>query len=66
MANPVKLNLDDVAQLKQGGLRNSGNGDNESNDGNVLKSQVVVPSQDDIEKVVLEEKKKSLMEKYLT
>jgi hypothetical protein len=55
-AKPINLNLPST--------KASGEGD-EVNTSNILKAHVVVPSQDDIVKVVLEEKKRSLLEKYV-
>lgn len=56
-AKPINLNL-----LSSGSSQSS---EDSSNSSNILKAHVVVPSQDDIVKVVLEEKKKSLLEKYV-
>lgn len=55
-AKPINLNL-----LTAASSQNSCEGSSS----NILKAHVVVPSQDAIAKVVLEEKKKSLLEKYV-
>lgn len=54
-AKPINLNM----------LSTNAQEDNETSSNKILKAHVAVPSQDDIAKVVLEEKKKSLLEKYL-
>jgi hypothetical protein len=58
-AKPINLNLEsDSSQA-------AGNGNGSSSSSAILKAHVVVPSQDDIVKVVLEAKKRSMLEKYV-
>lgn len=59
-ARPINLNLHAA-----GGPKDSSDESGDSSSSSILKAHVVVPSQEAIVKVVLEEKKRSLLEKYV-
>lgn len=68
-AKPINLNLLSGKSSGAGGAGGEEEGEGGAGDSssskNILKAHVVVPSQDDIVKVVLQEKKRSLLEKYV-
>jgi hypothetical protein len=59
-AKPINLNM-----LTSESSHAAASDESTGTTSNILKAHVVVPSQDAIVKVVLEEKKKSLLEKYV-